>query len=450
MNIFSVIILLALLADYLLNLIADLLDLRSIDKELPEEFRDVIDEQTYEKAQLYTRTRTKFGIVTGSVSLAALLIFWFAGGFNWLDQWISGWGYDVIGSGLFYIGALVLFKTILSLPFSIYSTFVIEEEFGFNKTTPKTFVTDLFKSLMLSVIIGAPLLAGVIAFFEYGGPLAWIWAWAVVTVVMLIIQFIAPTWIMPLFNKFEPLEEGELRQKIRDYAARVHFPLQGVSVMDGSKRSTKSNAFFTGFGKNKRIALFDTLIEKHTHDELIAVLAHEIGHYKKKHIPKNMVISILHMGVMFGLLSIFLNVPGLFEAFYMEQMSVYAGLVFFGLLYSPAEMLLSIGMQLLSRKYEYEADAFAARTIDNPESMVNVLKKLSRDNLSNLTPHPFQVFINYSHPPVLNRIRAIRKAAKSGRLPDAEAKLEAKAKSEAKAEPEVKAESEVKKAEEGD
>jgi STE24 endopeptidase len=408
MNIFAVIILFTLLLDYFLNLTADYLNLKSLDQPLPDEFRDVIDEDTYEKSKAYTQTRTRFGFITGTFDLFVLLIFWFAGGFNWLDQVIQAFGYGVIGTGLFYIGALVLFKILISLPFSIYSTFVIEERFGFNKTTPATFVTDRIKSLLLSVVLGAPLLAGIIAFFEFGGTWAWVWAWLIVTAFTLFIQFIAPTWIMPIFNKFEPLEDGDLRQKIRDYAAEVRFPLQGVYVMDGSKRSTKSNAFFTGFGNNKRIALFDTLIEKHTPEELVAVLAHEIGHYKKRHIPKNMIVSILHTGVMFALLSLFLQVPGLFDAFYMDDMSVYAGLVFFGLLYAPIEMILSMVMQIMSRKYEFEADAFAANTIEDPEDMVDVLKKLSKDNLSNLTPHPFYVFLNYSHPPVLERIKSIR------------------------------------------
>lgn len=294
------------------------------------------------------------------------------------------------------------------MPFSIYSTFVIEERFGFNKTTVKTFVMDIAKGLLLSILLGAPLLALVIAFFEFGGTWAWLYAWLGVTAFSLIMQYIAPTWIMPIFNKFEPLEEGELRTAIETYAESVDFPLQDVFVMDGSKRSSKSNAFFTGFGKNKRIALFDTLIENHTTDELVAVLAHEIGHYKKNHITKNMAISIVSTGVMFALLSVFLQVPALFDAFYMDQMSVYAGLLFFGLLYSPIETILGIVMQVLSRKHEYEADEFAARTIEKSEEMVNVLKKLSKDNLSNLTPHPFYVFLNYSHPPVLQRIRAIR------------------------------------------
>lgn len=410
MNIFAVIILAAIAIDFILDFISNRLNLKALSTRLPDEFRSVYDEDTYARSQEYTRTRTKFGFFTGTFDLIILLVFWFSGGFNWLDQWARGFDFGIIGTGLIFIGVLVLAKTIISLPFSIYSTFVIEERFGFNKTNAKTFIADRLKGLLLTVVVGGPVLAGIIAFFEYGGPWAWVYAWLAVTVFSLVMQYIAPTWIMPLFNKFTPLEDGELRQAIETYADKVNFPLKGIYVIDGSRRSSKSNAFFTGFGKNKRIALYDTLIENHTTDELVAVLAHEIGHYKKKHIVKNMTIGILQTGIMFALLSIFLNIPGLFEAFYMEEMSVYAGLVFFGLLYSPVEMILGMGMQILSRKHEYEADRFAATTITNGEEMINVLKKLSKDNLSNLTPHPFYVFLNYSHPPALQRIEAIRKS----------------------------------------
>lgn len=408
MNIFTIIILVAILADFVLGIISNRLNLKALSTELPEEFKDTYDEETYAKSQNYTRVNTRFGFFTGTFDLLLLLVFWFAGGFNWLDQWARGFEFGVIGTGLIFIGALIVGKMIISMPFSIWSTFVIEERFGFNKTTPKTFITDRLKGLILTALIGGPLLAGIIAFFEFGGPWAWVWAWMAVTAFSLVMQYIAPTWIMPLFNKFEPLEDGELRQAIEEYAEKVDFPLQGIYKIDGSRRSSKSNAFFTGFGKNKRIALFDTLIENHTTEELVAVLAHEIGHYKKKHIAKNMGISILHTGIMFALLSVFLQVPALFDAFFMEEMSVYAGLLFFGLLYSPVETILGIGMQKLSRKHEYEADRYAAETIQHPVEMVNVLKKLSKDNLSNLTPHPFYVFLNYSHPPVLKRIEAIR------------------------------------------
>jgi len=408
MNIYVVVILLAIAANYLLNLVSDLLNLRALNNRLPEEFRDVYDEEKYRKAQSYTRVRTRFGLLTSTFSLLVLLVFWFAGGFNWVDQFVRDFGYGTITTGLLFVGILILAQTILSLPFSIYSTFAIEERFGFNKTTPVTFITDRLKGIMLTVLLGGPLLAGVIGIFEYFGAVAWMYAWIVVVLFTLFVQFIAPTWIMPLFNKFTPLEDSELRQSILDYAEKVSFPLQGIYKIDGSRRSSKSNAFFTGFGRNKRIALFDTLIENHTVPELVAVLAHEVGHYKKKHILKSMVISLLHTGIMLFLLSLFIRVPGLHEAFLMEEISVYAGLVFFGLLYSPVEMVLSVIMQIVSRKHEFEADRFAADSTDDPESMVSVLKKLSADNLSNLTPHPFHVFLNYSHPPVLQRIRAVR------------------------------------------
>jgi STE24 endopeptidase len=407
MNIFAVIILATLLVDFVLNLVADFYNLKSLDKGLPEEFSDVYDEATYQKSQRYTKVRTKFGFFTSSFNLAVLLVFWFAGGFQWLDEIVRSWELGVIWTGLVYIGLLLLARSVISLPFSIYSTFVIEEKFGFNKTTPKTFVLDLVKGLGLSILLGGPLLAGILAFFTFIDQYAWLYAWGAVTAFTLFIQFVAPTWIMPIFNDFEPLEDGDLRQKIRDYADKVNFALEGIYVMDGSKRSSKSNAFFTGFGKNKRIALYDTLIENHTDDELVAVLAHEIGHYKKKHIIKNMAISIVQTGIMFFLLSVFLNSQGLFDAFYMEQMSVYAGLIFFGMLYAPIDMIVSVFMQILSRKYEFQADEFASTTYQK-EPMVEALKKLSKDNLSNLTPHPFYVFLNYSHPPVLQRIKAIR------------------------------------------
>jgi len=406
-NIFAIIILATLCIDFVLNLVADIYNLKSLDRGLPEEFEDVYDEETYEKSQAYTKVKTKFGILTSAFNLSLLLFFWMAGGFNWLDQIVRGWELGSIWTGLAYIGLLLLGRSLFSLPFSAYSTFVIEEEFGFNQTTLKTFILDLLKGFGLAIVLGGPLLAGILAFFTYVDQYAWLYAWGVVTLFTLFIQFVAPTWIMPIFNKFEPLEDDELRQKIRDYANKVNFALEGVYMMDGSKRSSKSNAFFTGFGKNKRIALYDTLINNHTDEELVAVLAHEIGHYKRKHIIKNMAISIVQTGIMFFLLSIFLNSSGLYDAFFMEQSSVYAGLIFFGMLYAPIDLILSIFMQILSRKYEFEADDFASTTFKK-EPMVAALKKLSKDNLSNLTPHPFYVFLNYSHPPVLQRIKAIK------------------------------------------
>lgn len=408
MNIYMIIILSALIVDFVVNLVTDSLNLKALDDTLPAEFEGVYDADTYKRSQEYTRVNTKFGFIASSFGLAVILIFWFAGGFNWLDQTVHGWVSHPIWTGLLYIGILVFLKMLLSLPFGIYRIFVIEERFGFNKTTPATFIKDFVKGTLLGIIIGAPLVAGVLFFFDHFETFAWLYCWIAVTIFILALQYIAPTWIMPLFNKFMPLEPGELKDAIIDYAKSVKFALKGIFVMDGSRRSTKSNAFFTGFGKNKRIALFDTLIAKHTVGELVAVLAHEIGHYKKKHIIKNTAISILHAGVMFFLLSIFIKNEGLFEAFFMKQQPIYAGFIFFGMLFSPIEMILSIFMNIFSRKNEYQADKFAVETTSKSDDMVAALKKLSHDNLSNLTPHPFYVFLNYSHPPVLKRIEAMR------------------------------------------
>ena len=408
MNLYAIIILVALLGNYILELISDLLNLKALDPNLPEEFSEVYDQDNYQKSQDYTRVKTNFGFVVGIINLSILLVFWLAGGFNQLDLLVRGWGFGAIATGLTYLGILLLAKTLISLPFKIYSTFVVEERFGFNKTTTATLIADLFKGLLLTVILGGPLLGGVLYIFEKGGNGAWFYCWIVVTAFILIVQFIAPTWIMPLFNKFTPLDEGELKKSIFNFADSVDFSLENVFVMDGSKRSSKSNAFFTGFGKNKRIALFDTLIEKQSVKELVAILAHEIGHYKKRHILQGMIISIIHTGVMLYLLSIFFSHQGLFEAFYMENMSVYAGLIFFGMLFTPIELVLSLLMHILSRHNEYEADRFAVDNTSNSHDMISALKKLSVHNLSNLTPHPFSVFLHYSHPPLLERIQAIK------------------------------------------
>lgn len=410
MNLYAIIILSAMFANLVISFVAEILNLKELGTPLPDDFREVYDADKYRKSQLYTKVQSQFGMVTGVFDLCVMLAFWFVGGFNLLDKFIRAFGYGTIVNGLLFIGFLLLAKMVISLPFSLYSTFVIEERFGFNRTTPMVFVADLFKGLALSIILGGPLLALILFFFDWAGTYAWFYCWVGVAVFTLFVQFIAPTWIMPLFNKFKPLDECELKESIMRYAQSVSFSLQNVFVMDGSKRSSKSNAFFTGFGKNKRIALFDTLIEKHTVNELVAILAHEIGHYKKKHILQSMVISILQTGFMFFLLSIFLEHSGLYEAFYMENQSVYSGLVFFGMLLTPIEMVLSISMNMLSRKNEFEADRFAVKTSGLGRDLISALKNLSVHNLSNLTPHPFYTFLHYSHPPLVLRIHEIQKA----------------------------------------
>jgi STE24 endopeptidase len=407
MNIYATIILAALFLEFILGVVADLLNLRAMSDNLPSEMSDTYDAEAYRRSQEYTRAHTRLGLVSSTFSLALLLGFWGLGGFDRLDLWLREFNFGAIFTGLLFIGGISLAGTLLGLPFRLYSTFIIEEHFGFNRTTPRTFVLDLLKGLALSIALGAPVLALVLLFFERAGSWAWLACWGFTAGFSLLLSSIFPTWIMPLFNKFEPLGEGELRDALATYANSVNFALTGIFVIDGSRRSNHGNAFFTGMGKSKRIALFDTLIEQQSVSELVAVLAHEVGHYKKKHVLKGLVLSILHTGLLFYLLSIFLQHKGLFDAFGMTNSSIYAGLVFFGLLFAPIEMVVSFLLQARLRQHEFEADRFAAETTEEPLAMVSALKKLAKENLSNLTPHAFYVALNDSHPPVLERIRAI-------------------------------------------
>jgi STE24 endopeptidase len=407
LNAFVLIIFAAIIVDYSVGLLADILNLKALRFEVPQSLRDIYNQEDYKRSQEYSRVTIIFGIISRTVLQIVVLIFWFAGGFGAIDRLVRSPGLPTIIEGLLFIGILLLGYTLLELPFSVYRTFRIETRFGFNRTTRLTFVTDHLKGLALAMVLGIPLVSGILALFEYGGQYAWLFVWAGVTLYSLVVQFAAPVWIMPLFNKFTPMADGDLKEAILGYADSVKFPVTNVFVMDGSRRSSRSNAYFTGFGRNKRIALFDTLIKQHTAQEIVAVLAHEVGHYKKKHIVKNLIVSVAHTGLLFFLLSVFIKSPGLYEAFHTEQ-SVYAGLVFFSLLYTPVELVVSMITNAMSRSYEREADRFAATTIKEPNTFTEALKKLSKNNLSNLTPHPFYVFVNYSHPTLLQRIRTIK------------------------------------------
>ncbi len=411
MNTYAIVIIATLTIDFLLTLISDYLNLKSLRRTMPPELNDVYEEERYARSQEYTRVRTRFSLLATTVSLAAMLIFWFAGGFNILDLWLRSFEPGPIWTGILYIGILLLGRKLIGLPFRLYSTFVIEERFGFNKTTPTVFLTDLLKGMALSLALGVPLLAGLLSFFELAGSNAWLYCWAAFIVVTLLLQFVAPTWILPLFNKFTPLEDGVLRESLLNFAKSVRYSLSDIFVMDGSRRSSKSNAFFIGFGKHKRVVLYDTLVANHSAPELVAVLAHEIGHYKKRHVIQGMLLNFVQVGVMLYLLSIFISHEGLFQAFAMEHQSVYAGLIFFGWLYAPLAMILGIMLNIFSRKNEFEADRYAVETTGDGEAMVSALKKMSGHNLANLTPHPLLVWLAYSHPPVLERIRAIRRLA---------------------------------------
>ena len=399
-------IVLGLFLMWKLDLFATLLNLKALSSEIPATFEEFIDENAYEQSQEYTRSRATFGIGEGVFSLILLFVFWWLGGFAWLDVQVRAFGYGPLITGLIFVAALILANQIITIPFDLYSTFVIEEKFGFNRTTLATWIMDQAKGLLLGAFFGLPLLAALIWIFQ-SVPMAWLWGWLLVTVFSLALTYVAPTWIMPLFNKFQPLKDGQLKTEIHLMAEKCEFPLQEVFVMDGSKRSSKSNAFFTGFGKTKRIALFDTLIENHTVPELVGVLAHEIGHYKCRHIVKSIVTGGLTTGAMFFLLGVMMENRALFDAFGVKETSVYVSLILFGILMSPISDLLSIGGSVMSRKHEFEADAYAAEVTGNPVAMADALRKLSKDNLSNLTPHPFYVFVNYSHPPVSERVRAL-------------------------------------------
>lgn len=387
------------------------LNLTALHPQIPDEFKGVYDEDTYAKSQTYLKENTRVDLFTSLIKTTALLAFILLGGFAMLYQYAKGLTESMIVQGLIFAGLLLFISTLWSLPFQIYDTFVIEEKYGFNKTTPKTFLLDQVKGLLLGILIGAPLFAALIYFFEAAGGNAWWICWGVVTLLQLILLYIAPVVILPLFNKFEPLEEGELKSSLERYAKDQGFHLSGLFKIDGSKRSTRANAYFTGFGKNRRIALYDTLLENHTVDELVAILAHEVGHAKCKHIHKQLAIGILSTGFLFWMLSKFIGQAGLYEAFGLpgeSPLPLYAGLIFFSFLYTPISTLLSILTSMLSRKFEYEADAFAVKTTHDTKALIQGLKKLSVDNLSNLTPHPWLVFLEYSHPPVLQRIHAMR------------------------------------------
>jgi STE24 endopeptidase len=407
MNIYLIIILTALIGEFVIQSMVSLLNLRMLNTTLPDEFKSFYEEGKYKKAQEYTIAQTKFDFVMSTFNLILIISFILPGGFNYVDKFARGFNLGTVMTGLIFFGVLYFSFSFISIPFSLYSDFVIEEKFGFNKMSIKTFILDTLKGYFLAIVIGSIVLGGLLFFFEKAGVYAWLYAWALVSFVTLIAQPLYTIVIAPMFNTFTPLENGKLKEDIEQYGRRVKFPLKEICMMDGSKRSAHSNAYFSGILK-KRIALFDTLLQKHTPEEIVAIIAHEVGHYMKHHIIKGMALSILHSGILLFFLSLFVKNQGLAHAFRMEQTSVYAGFVFFGLLYSPIILLLSILRNYISRKHEFEADTFAAETIGSPEALILSLKNLSIANYSNLTPHPWNVVLNYSHPPVMERIKALR------------------------------------------
>jgi len=413
MNEFLVLLVAIITCDALLQCVSNLLNVRHIRPDLPEEFHGWFDAEKYRTSLTYLRTTTRFEMFQLLITTSLMLGFLIADGFGWVDEIARSWGYGLIVTGLIFTGVLMLLSMAIDLPFNIYDTFVIEERFGFNRTTPRTFITDFIKSLALTILLGGPLFAAILWFFSAAGPWGWAIAWGAVTAFQLVMMLLAPSLLLPLFNTFTPLPDGELKAAIEDYAQQQRYRLSGIFSIDGSRRSSKTNAYVTGLGRLKRIALFDTLIEKHTVPELVGVLAHEIGHAKLGHIRKMLLTSIVTTGVMFYLLSLFLHQPGMYAALGVawpegSPAPLYAGMVTFSILMAPLNRLLSIYSHYRSRQHEFEADAFAAQTTRNPDAMISALKKLGVENLSNLRPHPVTVWLEYSHPPLLDRIRALR------------------------------------------
>ncbi len=411
MNTLALIIVVSLFLLWNLELIATLLNLKTFPSTPPPELEGLMDQEKLDQARSYLTTNSRFDIIRASFSLAVLLAFWSLGGFHFVDDISRSLTENGILAGLIFLSALFLAQNLISTPFDWYETFVIEEKFGFNKSSPGTFVADRFKGLALSAVLGLPLAAGILWIFNEV-PNAWLWAWAFVTAFQLILTYLAPSLILPLFNKFTPMPNGELKEKIHALGVKCGFPLEGVFVIDGSKRSTKANAYFTGFGKHKKIALFDTLTEKSTTPELLAILAHEIGHFRLGHIRQRLVVGILQMALIFFLIGLATDPTGAFarqlhDAFGVAQISPQAGLVFFTILLEPASKLLSVLANAWSRKHEFEADAYAGESTGSPESLATALKKLSSDHLSHPSPHKLRVVLDYSHPPLLQRLKAL-------------------------------------------
>ncbi len=392
--------------DFVFEQTLDYLNSKTLQDKLPKEAEGIYTEEKYKASIAYQRDQSSFGFASALFSFVLSGAMLLLGGFGWLDSLLRGYFDNQIFLALAFFGVIFIVSDVLSLPFQYYSTFVIEEKHGFNKTTLKTFILDKIKGYLLGVLIGGALVYLLLSLILNMGDNFWLVFWAIATVLVLGINMFYTSLILPLFNKLTPLEDGELKTAIADYCQKEGFPGTKVFVIDGSKRSSKANAFFSGLGSQKKVVLYDTLINNHSTSELVAVLAHEVGHYKKKHIVQGFVASIVQMGVMLFALSLFVFNPEMSKALGAEQLAVHINLIAFGLLFAPVSMLSGLIMNLVSRKNEFEADAFAAETFSGKE-LATALKKLSVDNLSNLTPHPLYVFFHYSHPPMLERLKAM-------------------------------------------
>ena len=401
------IILIILILQFVIETFLEYLNARKFQDPIPAELDGIFDDVAYVKSQAYKKTNYTFGLFSSSFSIVVTLSFLLFGGFEWVDSLVRSITTSPIPMALLFFGIIMVGSDILSTPFAYYKTFVIEEKFGFNKSTRKLFVIDKIKGLIMLAVLGGLILSVVMWFYEWVGSSFWIYAWGLIAAFTIFMNLFYSRLIVPLFNKQTPLEEGELKSKIQRYAHNVGFQLKNIFVIDGSKRSTKANAYFSGFGKEKRITLYDTLLKDLEEDEIVAVLAHEVGHYKKNHILFNLFVSILITGLTLYVLSLFINNPAVSLAIGVSIPSFHAALIGFGILYSPISEITGIAMNYVSRKFEYQADDYAKDTFA-PLPLITSLKKLSKNNLSNLTPHNAYVFMHYSHPPLVDRIRNLQ------------------------------------------
>ncbi len=397
-----------LILDYLFERILDYLNSTTRSENIPALLKGIYNETEYKKSQEYKKVNSRFEMITSSVSFVLIFLMLIFEGFAIADSIALSVTTNLILSSLLFFAIIGIAFDIIMEPFSIYDTFVIEQRFGFNKTTPKLYLTDKIKSLLITALFGGLLLALIIFLWSKAGNMFWLYAWALVTIVSLFMSMFYSNLIVPLFNKQTPLEEGELKQAISSFAEKAGFKLDNIFVIDGSKRSSKSNAYFTGLGPKKRIVLYDTLINDLSTQEIVAVLAHEIGHYKKKHIVMSLGLSIAQTGIMLFIFSLFVSSPELSEALGVNEPRFHIGLIAFGILYTPLSFVMGIGMNLISRRNEYQADNFAAK-YGLAAELSSGLKKLSVKNLSNLTPHPLYVFFHYSHPTLLQRLINLEK-----------------------------------------
>lgn len=408
MNTFFIIMVSIITLTFILEQVMQYLNGKSWTGIVPEKLADLYNGEEYTKAQNYDFDKKKLSRLGSIMGFGITMIILFAGGFGWLYEFTGRYTQDLILRTLLFFALYGVVMDIINIPLSLYSIFVIEEKYGFNRTTIKTFIFDKLKGYLLGGLIGGSLLSMFVMFYQIAGTNFWWIAWLSISGFTLLLSMFYASVILPLFNKLTPLPDGELRTALVNYCNKVKFPVSDLFVMDGSKRSAKANAFFSGLGPKKKIVLFDTLIEKHTVDELVAVMAHEVGHYKRKHTYKMTIISILQTGLMMFLLGQFINTPALSNALGAPAAVLALGMIGFFMLYSPVSILLSMVTNSLSRKHEYEADDYAKETFGaNP--LMEALKKLSKDNLTNLTPHPAYVFLYYSHPTLLQRINSLEK-----------------------------------------